>query len=65
MKSQTNKQQAGSQRVKLARIKREIVAMSADWEDRDNFIASVLDGLSNEVEKVIGELDSELIPNIY
>ena len=65
MRTQTNKQQAASQRIKLARIKREIVVMSANWEDRNNFIASVLDGLADEVEKVIGELDTDLIPTTY
>jgi len=59
---QTNKQMAASQRQKLRRIQKEIVAMSGDWEDVDEYLRSILGGLASEVEKVIAELATELIP---
>lgn len=39
----TNKQLAAGQRRKLERIGRELVAMAAEWEDRDNYLVGILD----------------------
>ena len=39
----SNKQLAAYQRKKLIRMQRELIEMASEWEDRDNYIVSLLD----------------------
>lgn len=59
MAQRTNKQLAASQRTKLERIKKEILNMGADWEDVDQCLLSFFDQLSDEVQKMIANLQPE------
>lgn len=48
---QSNKQLAAGQRRKLERIKSELIQMAAQWEDRDNYLVSVLNEAADDLDK--------------
>lgn len=56
---QSNKQLAAGQRRKLERIKGEILAMADDWEDRDNYLVSVLHDAANKLDKTKKSIEAD------
>lgn len=49
---QTPKQMAASQRRKIARMVRELIAMGDEWEDVDHYLESILHTQAHELAKI-------------
>lgn len=56
---QTPKQMAASQRHSLKAIAQKIENMSADWADVDSYLESKLHELAQEVDGLIGDIQTE------
>jgi hypothetical protein len=60
----TDKQLAGNQRRSLRTLRAKLIAMSDEWDGRDEFNRSELTRLADDVEEVAGNMidDSEVTP---
>lgn len=56
---QTNKQLAACQRRKLERIKSELLEMAEQWDDRDNYLVSVLNEAADDLDKTKNAIEAE------
>ena len=59
MSAPTKKQLAARHMRRLRTMQEQILAMSRQWEDLDQFCVNALDGLAETVETVSGELLDE------